>query len=316
MQEHPPLISFVIPVYNIPTNLLLKCINSIYEIGADINKEVIVVDDGSELPIKETLPTALTKNIICIRQTNKGAAAARNAGLNVAQGKYIQFVDADDYIIPAIYIQLIHFAIDKDADLLTFRSIDSEKSKAILCNIKGPLSGANYMKNHYVRVMPWCYIFKREIGNGLRFTNGSFYEDEEYTPLLFLKCKRIYHTLSTAYFYNQRLGSLTHYTGLDYTKKRFPDFERIIFRLHQMQLKAQGYDKLALERRVAQITEDYIYNIMRFTHNSNILDRTILRLKDAGIWPLSTKHYGMKYTLFRWLTLNSFTRSILAHCLH
>lgn len=312
MQKHQPLISFVIPVYNIPAPMLHKCISSIFELSSDIDKEVIIVDDGSDCPIEAVLQTPHKDSIVCLRQPNKGAAAARNAGLSAARGTYIQFVDADDYIIPNIYIQLLRFALKNNADLLSFRSICSKKHRGTLRAIKGPITGACYMKQNYVRVMPWGYIFKRKMSTQLCFTNGSFYEDEEYTPLLYLKCKRIYHTLSTAYFYNQRIGSLTHCTNTDYTKKRFPDFERIILHLYQLQKKAQGEDKLALERRVAQITEDYVYNIMRFTHNKHILEQTILRLKEAGIWPLPTHFYNIKYTLFRWMTSNATMRNILS----
>lgn len=310
MQENP-LISFIIPVYDIPQATLCRCLERILAVQIEGRKEIIVVDDGSQKPVAELLTPNLLSAIRLIRQDNQGAAAARNVGLASATGEYIQFVDADDYLLSDAYSSLALFAIKEKADLLTFRSISSKDSEERQYPILGPTDGTTYMTRHYVRVMPWGYIFRRSVCGDLRFTSGSYYEDEEFTPLLLLRCKRMFHTLSEAYFYSEREGSLTRSYDVDFTLKRFPDFERIIFHLHLLQTQAQGREKEALRRRVAQITEDYLYNIMRFTHDFKFLQQTILRLKSNGILPLPNIRYSIKYLLFKWLLMLPLTRRLL-----
>ena len=310
MQENP-LISFIIPVYDIPQTTLCQCLERILAVQIEGGKEIIVVDDGSQKPVAKQLTPHLRSAIRLIRQDNQGAAAARNVGLDTATGEYIQFVDADDYLLSNAYNRLATFAIKEEADLLTFRSTSSKVYKEHHFPILGPTDGATYMTHHYVRVMPWGYIFRRSVCADLRFTSGSYYEDEEFTPLLFLRCKKMFHTLSEAYFYSEREGSLTRSYNVDFTQKRFPDFERIILHLHLLQTQTFGHEKEALRRRVAQITEDYLYNIMRFTHNYQILQQTMQRLKSKGILPLPTIGYSVKYLLFKWLMMLPLSRRVL-----
>ena len=311
MQEKP-LISFIIPVFNIERALLCKCLESILAVDVEGQKEIIVVDDGSENEVFPMLPQHIRAAIRLIKQTNQGAAAARNTGLDIASGEYIQFVDADDYLLPTSYSRVLSYAIRKEADLLAFRSISSAKEKKREFTIHGPVDGAEYMMKNYVRVMPWGYVFRRSVCGKLRFTNGSFYEDEEFTPLLLLKCQRMFYTLSKAYYYSEREGSLTRTRGIDFTEKRFPDFERILLALHERELHATGRERMALKRRVAQLAEDYLYNIMRFTHSSLLVQQTMARLNKKGVLPLpATWAYGPKYELFRWLIKCPFTRKML-----
>lgn len=92
-------ISFIIPVYNTPVELLKKSIASIEKVNLD--KEIIVIDDGSREELSasyEQIP-----NIRYYRQNNAGVSVARNTGIQMASGAYIAFVDSDDCIEPAAY---------------------------------------------------------------------------------------------------------------------------------------------------------------------------------------------------------------------
>lgn len=98
-----PLISFIIPYYNVPLPLVMECVESIarLRLGAE-EREIIVVDDGSDADISRELST-VCGDIVYIRQTNGGLSDARNTGIDAAKGEYIQFVDADDRIVTAVY---------------------------------------------------------------------------------------------------------------------------------------------------------------------------------------------------------------------
>ncbi len=93
-----PFISFIIPVYNTPQNLLIKCIDSIIN-QSDKNFEAIFVDDGSNEKIAQFLDSYKnSENIFIIHKSNGGVSSARNVGLEKASGEYIIFLDADDSV--------------------------------------------------------------------------------------------------------------------------------------------------------------------------------------------------------------------------
>ncbi|QLB21535.1 hypothetical protein A6B43_08360 [Vespertiliibacter pulmonis] len=111
-----PIISFIIPVYNVES-FLDQCLQSI--IKQPIHKEIIIVDDGST---DGSLSIALdyTKKysyITVIHSSNQGISAARNKGLRLAKGEYINFIDSDDYLI-GDFTNLINQAKHTDVDFI------------------------------------------------------------------------------------------------------------------------------------------------------------------------------------------------------
>lgn len=93
-----PLVSIIIPLYNAENHLTetIECvINQTWQ-----HKEIIIIDDGSIDNSYQIAKKYESEHIIVIKQENKGASAARNAGLAIAKGDYIQFLDADDLINP------------------------------------------------------------------------------------------------------------------------------------------------------------------------------------------------------------------------
>ena len=94
------LLSVVIPHYNIPKELLTACIDSITGQGIpDDSYEIIIIDDESEEFPEWVCEKYSRQNIRLIRNPHGGPGAARNRGIDEAKGRYIQFVDADDYLL-------------------------------------------------------------------------------------------------------------------------------------------------------------------------------------------------------------------------
>lgn len=112
-------VSIIIPCYNVEQKLLQRCLSSIKG-QTFTDYEVIVVDDGSDLAHREFLQRAENeyKQLRIFRQENQGVSAARNNGLKNAQGEYIAFVDADDYLAPVYLEEAISAAEDNNADLV------------------------------------------------------------------------------------------------------------------------------------------------------------------------------------------------------
>ena len=118
------LVSIVIPAYNPPFEKFEKCINSILVQDYEF-KEVIVIDDGSRKEISEVMDDYMNNNNIIkvIHQTNGGEGAARNSGIDKAEGEYIIFVDADDALAEGWITYAVDLAIKNKADVVSGRVI-------------------------------------------------------------------------------------------------------------------------------------------------------------------------------------------------
>ena len=282
------LISFVVPYHNEPQSMLTHCIDSIHHSCTAVSYEIIVVDDGSDVSLAPFFMSH--PHLSYVRHTSaRGLSAARNTGIEAARGKYIQFVDSDDYLIPLSYAKIAWMAHDMDADLVLF----GEKRKGVaLC------SGTDHMLHHNLRAAAWSYVFKRDILQGLRFTEGILHEDEEFTPLLMLRAKQTVLTPIDAYHYTQRQGSITSTDDAAWSARRLDDLEGVITRLSTIAKTLDGDAKAALSRRVNQLCMDYIYQSMRLTHSIHETRKRAESLRLKRLYPLPIHTYTWKYWLF------------------
>ena len=303
--EQQPLVSFIIPTYNLPEPLLRECIESIMALSLrEYEREIIVVDDGSKHAAIACLGD-LADTIIYIRQKNSGLSAARNRGIQNASGLYLQFVDGDDLLISNLYEHCLDLARFQKPDMVMFdfcRKMTKEKTYDDLPVI----SGSDLMHHHNIRATACGYLFKTTTLGNLRFTPGICHEDEEFTPLLLLRTESVIRTSAPAYFYRERRNSITTSKNVRKVLQRLHDFKGVIYRLHaQASLSNDQWstlDRLALLRRVHQLTMDYIYQVIIETRSRHYLDRQLAELRNHSLFPLPDKDYTKKYTWFRRLT--------------
>ena len=312
LQQKRPLVSFIVTTYNMPHQLLRECLESIGALGLDDDEcEIVLVDDGSEVtPLAEL--SDWQDRMVYLRQQNCGLSVARNNGLRIATGRYIQFVDGDDCLLSNTYCQCLEWVKEHDADMMLFglntqSARDSENDIAI----EGPMTGASYLHNHNLRASACGYLFRRLMLDNLRFTPGIYHEDEEFTPLLLLKADQLYFTEADAYYYRQREESITHQADEAHTRKRLEDMRNIIYRLQKTSATIPEGERVALSRRVAQLSMDYLYQTIRLTRNKESLDAAIKHLEVAGLFPLPDKAYTKKYSMFRRLVGNAAGRRLL-----
>lgn len=309
------MITFVITCYNLPVWMLLECIESILALSLrPFEREIILIDDGSDIsPINDIAD--YLDDIIYVRQKNGGLSEARNTGIRMATGRYIQFVDGDDKLIQAGYEHCLDIVRYQEMpDMVLFDFSDKVPNQMTFTEVK-PVCGTEYMQHNNIHPSSCGYIVKRTTLGELRFTPGIYHEDEEFTPLLLLRAETIYPTLATAYMYRRRTNSIISDTTKRKILKRLNDKKAVIMRLNEMTDRLPHNDRIAIQRRVAQLTMDYIYNIITETHSRQYLDKQLEELHSKGLFPLPDKDYTKKYKWFRRMTSSSFGLNILMRTL-
>ena len=305
-----PLVSFIITAYDLPAEMLCTCVDSILKLSLNRDeREIIVVDDGSKRPAIDDLQGCWDE-LTYLRQANQGLSAARNHGLQCATGAYVQFVDGDDYLLPAPYEHCLDIARYQNPDVVMF--LETEKAHPETPFLyDGPVSGAAYMHQNNLRSSACGYLFRRAILGSLRFTPGLLHEDEEFTPLLLLRAERVFSTPAEAYFYRRHEASIMSRTDHRHIARRLSDITDIILHLQDVAQHAPEIDRVALNRRIAQLSMDYLYNTIRLTHSRHQLAEAIGKLRRHGLFPLPDKAYTRKYTLFRRLVGTRMGRQLL-----
>lgn len=223
--EDSVLISIIVPIYKVE-KYIHRCVDSIL-CQAYHNLEIILVDDGSpdNCPAICDEYAKRDKRVVVIHQKNQGLSAARNAGLDKAEGKYIFFVDSDDFIDENVINIVVESAEEKDADLVlcNYICVDeqgnelktkySKKLEKKVLNPKDVLTQACESGGE-VFVVAWNKLYKRELWENYRYPVGKIHEDEfAFCPII-SQCNTIISTGYIGYFYVQRNGSIMSRSSL------------------------------------------------------------------------------------------------------
>ena len=310
-----PLISFIITYHNEPVNMLRECLDSVLSLTlTEEEREIILVDDGSDVtPLNELFDCR--DRIIYLRQKNSGLSTARNAGIEISRGQYLQFVDADDTLIKAGFEHCLDIVRYHNPDIVLFNFTKEDNEVDTPYLFDGPMSGSEYMKHHNLRATAWGYVFRKKLLLDLRFTPNLLHEDEEFTPQLVLRADTLYSTDTFAYFYRERAESIVHKSDARWKLKRLDDAEYVIKELNHLADTLPSSERQALQRRVAQLTMDYIYNIIMLTRSEHQLDERLKRLQAHGLYPLPEREYTAKYKYFRRMMNSGFGKKMLLRTL-
>ena len=205
------IISIIVPIYKVE-KYLDRCINSILN-QTFKDFELILVDDGSPDRCGDICEEYAKKDkrIKVIHKENGGLSDARNAGLDIAKGEYIGFVDSDDWIEIDMYEKLYYSCELNDSDISIIGVYEINENGNIIDQYIPSLDKIG-LKDILKRAPPWNKLFKRELfyNNNLKFKEGRFYEDLELIPKLFIQSKKISCVNYNGYNYLQRSSSTTH----------------------------------------------------------------------------------------------------------
>lgn len=232
-----PLISIVIPAYNVE-RYIEQCIKSINVQTFD-DYEVIIVDDGSTDKTLEIIKDNITDKYQVISQKNSGAGMARNAGINLANGKYLTFMDADDFLYNDSCLQSIANIIKKEkCDVVTYKMVRYYQNSGKYL-IEDDITSENkkyddvsfYLKttisNSRLSVSPCDKIIKTEIikKNNIYFKKMLMLEDIDWSLRLYKSVDNIMIYNEPIYVYRkERDGSTTSF----YTKSKIMDCLKFI----------------------------------------------------------------------------------------
>lgn len=217
-----PLVSIIIPVYN-AEKFIEKTILSLNNQTYD-NIEVIAINDGSKDDTKKVLDNLMQRNDLHIKlrvihQQNMGICHTRNNGINMAEGKYIAFVDHDDFMMPDAIELLVARAEEKNADMVIggFELIDKE-DKVLEHR---PLDEADPWSLFRINA-PWGRIFKRELimEHDIKFFITKISEDFYFNYLYMSYCNKIEVIPQVTYQWLYSPSSESHANMSKYSEDR------------------------------------------------------------------------------------------------
>ncbi len=221
------LVSVIIPVYKVES-FLDECVKSVTEQQYK-NLEIILVNDGSpdNCPIMCDRWAERDKRIKVIHKSNGGLSDARNAGIQMAKGDFIAFVDSDDWIAPNMY-QIMMDTIEKEnADICACGIVVSYPERENALSIPAVVGDSKkileliYNDTQYP-VAAWNKLYRRECWEDLRFPTGKICEDAFTTYLLVDHAKKIVQISEPLYYYRIRSNSIM---TSDFSRKRMDEEE-------------------------------------------------------------------------------------------
>lgn len=206
------VISVIIPVYNVEA-YLPQCLDSVLD-QDHTALEVIVIDDGSRDNSGAICDeyAARDSRVKVIHQPNGGAAAAKNAGLRIATGEYLSFVDSDDYLDPNVYGYMLETLKSSGAGAVQFAFQDVYRNRTEA----HPLAQAVLDNREYLMRFPkdwtcallWNKLYKRSLYEGVFFEEGHKIDDEYFTYRGFLKPCKVVCDGRIIYNYRKRASSV------------------------------------------------------------------------------------------------------------
>lgn len=228
------ILSIIIPIYNVE-KYVQKALGSIFlQYFEKESVEIIVVNDGTKDNSMSIVNEFATKfgNLKIINQENQGLSVARNNGLKTARGKYVWFVDSDDWVEYDSLSFLLKHLKQSDKDVLMCKIREYDEEGRILLersfhenNKEEQVTGTDvvlYLKKYRIDITPMQqYIIRRDflLANNLSFLSGIYHEDMEFAPRMLITAKCVSVIPKVIYCYLRRSsGSIT--TDVTLQKKR------------------------------------------------------------------------------------------------
>lgn len=270
--------SFIVPVYN-TEKYLKRCLDSLVR-QTFKDFEIIIVNDGSTDNSKNVISEYEEKynNIKVINQKNQGLSMARNNGVKEAIGKYLIFIDSDDYVETNL-LKEVDKEID-DSEVLRFQVIteDEDGGSVNIYNEEAfdKMKGYNAFKyiSEYHFVEPaWCYVYQTDyyLNNKFSFKKDVYHEDFGLIPYIIYKAMKVKSIGYAGYHYVQRNGSIMNTN--DYKKTIKKAFDML-----------EQYKTLRLFSKNINKKNNYDDYYLSYISNSVIVKAVELKKKERKVY--------------------------------
>lgn len=242
------MISIVVPVYN-TEKYLSQCVDSLINQSID-NIEIILVNDGSTDSSGKICDDYMKQDnrIKVIHKANGGLSSARNAGLKIASGSYVGFVDSDDLVDREMFAELITLVNTYNTDIAVgnIRKFNEDgiidnyykgNKKIIKFNTKEALS--ELPVNNIITFSACNKIFSRTLFETIRFREGIIFEDMDVMYKLISISNAVIYSSKPMYFYRKNKESIT---GKKFNLNRLDEYE-VLLKMYQFYL--QNYSDIS-----------------------------------------------------------------------
>lgn len=283
-------LSVIVPIYNSGKNLN-KCLDSILTQDLE-NVEILAINDGSTDNSGEIVKEYVKQypeKITYYEKKNSGVADTRNFGISKAKGKYILFVDSDDYIKPELFKELQKY-IEQDIDIVKFKLERVKEEGQVIEKVGGAVfkktdgqTAFNVLCFSDVLLdSPCVYLFKKElfVNNNLKFKLNTEHEDFGLIPLVILKAKSVISINTYGYCYLQTNDSITRNEDYSKTLKKFNNV-------------LTHYDNMLEFVEKENLTEITRKNIKTYYTNAIILKLKEIKEQDLEIYIRKIKERKM-----------------------
>lgn len=301
------LISVIVPVYNVES-YLVQCIDSLIN-QTYTNLEIILVDDGSTDTSGQICDEYARKDdrIVVVHKTNGGLSDARNAGLKVARGAYITYVDSDDFLYSSRAYELLVSGIEtSNAKISVCRYVefcddtDIKEITDISVSVL-EMSTNEYLHNCYTykkgySYSVWKFLYKKEVVENVWFEKDRVWEDVLYTAEILTKSESVAFVNAELYAYRINPQSISRV----FTYKHAIDF--IFVHTSFAKLLAQnGYNEY-IENYLLPEVINFVMRVQRIglsNDEQRAIQREIKTQKDYYVT------HGIKRKLQLFLACNS-----------
>lgn len=329
---------------------LPKCLDSVLNQDVPLDElEVICVNDGSpdnseevSLQYKEKYPDT----IVVISQENQGPSGARNNGMKHATGKYLCFVDPDDYVEPQVFGGLIKKMTDGGLDMLRFnyqivdenyKLVEKREFEKQFDYSPCLMTGAEFLADRLDTASNiWRYIYRTEliVANEIWCFTGDYFDDTPWLPMVLMKAEKLDICDTVVYDYQERSDSLIKARTLSAVRKKIEGGFLLLKLLKEEMSGLNGnkidYPNMRVLNEIS-LSEDLKQKILGWyemmislsvislltevaTHEYSSFKQYVKRLKDMDVLPLS--YYKSLKKNRKKIRLINFSPSLMVKLIH
>jgi glycosyltransferase involved in cell wall biosynthesis len=285
MDNNNILVSIIVPVYNVE-KYINTCLHSIAnQTFADY--EVLLIDDGSTDNSGSICDDFcnLHNKFRAIHQDNMGLYGARNTGLKLAKGRYISFIDSDDYVHPS-FLEILYSALlsgDYDFSMVDFEKVHDHHivhSNVITHKFSTNVLSQNILIRNFYRSFSieyhvvWNKLYKRETIESLYFKN-IISEDTEFNNRVYLMSKKAIFVEACLYYYLQRNTSIIHKNGYNYNIDQLYSIYLCFTEIPSINSNYRAYCLLRLYKKL--LSTKYYSKSTEFKYYGDKINRIILK---------------------------------------